>query len=246
MALKPLLRAAVILSLGLLAACVEMPGFEGQRFGQSRQTELPGAENGSRYASIMMGQDIRQIALTAWQAIETPSASARMSWASPISGAAGDVTAGPNYLVGFNAGEEIEAPINLDTRSYLAPAAGSFITHENSNVRLAPSLRGEKVIILEKGVELQAIAHEQAANWYLVAVKGRVIGYVFGDLVTRIEGGELLLAGGEPVQPKLCRELTYTLTTGAGEKDAWINGACKEAGRDWRIVGGRSLEVASY
>ncbi|TNE42562.1 MAG: SH3 domain-containing protein [Alphaproteobacteria bacterium] len=238
------LKSSLLLTFLFLSACAEMSGYS--RTARHYQTTLPGAESGSRYATTMMGADVKQISETAWRAVEARSGSTSLSWSSVYSGATGKVSAGPNYLVGFNAGEEIEAPVDLDTTPYMAPEAGKFVTMSNTNVRLSPGLSGAKVMMLALGDEVQAIAREPSSNWVMVAKGDQVIGYVFGDLISRVEGGELLLAGGEPKQPRLCRELTYTMTLGTGEKDAWVNGACKQNGSDWRVVGGRALEVAVY
>jgi hypothetical protein len=234
-----------VLSL-FLSGCVELGSSGWSEPRLQRQTSLAGAESGSRYALTLMSGDIQKIEQAAWSAVMTQAETRQISWSGAYGSANGNVTAGPNYLIGFNSGEEIEAPIDLDTSPYLTPSAGAYVTHSNSNIRLSPSLDGSKVTMLEKGAELTVIAREEQTNWLLVASQGRVIGYVFGELVTRIEGGDLLLAGGEPAQPKLCRELTYSMTLNTGDKDAWVNGACKQSGRDWHIVGGRALELAVY
>ncbi|TNE58265.1 MAG: SH3 domain-containing protein, partial [Alphaproteobacteria bacterium] len=230
-------KSSVCAAFLFLSACTQMGGYS--HTGRHLQTTLAGAESGSRYAATMMGADITKITETAWRAVEARSGTTSLSWSSVYSGATGKVSAGPNYLVGFNAGEEIEAPIDLDTTPFLAPEAGMFVTQSNTNVRLSPRVDGPKVTMLALGAEIKAVARDPISNWYLVAKDGKVIGYVFGDLITRMEGGELLLAGGEPSQPRLCRELTYTMTLGTGEKDAWVNGACKQAGSNWRVIGGR-------
>jgi hypothetical protein len=191
-----------------------------------------------------MWSDIKHISRTAWAAVESQENAGRLTWSNPDSGTHGSVSSGPLYLIGFNSGEEIVAPLRLDTSPYLVPAAGDFITNANSNVRLSPSIKGSKVVMLPEGKRVTVLGHQEETDWFLIAVDDKVIGYVFGPLLTRIEGGDLLLAGGEARQPKLCRELTYSLLLTTGQSDAWVNGACRVGGGRWFVVGGRAIEIA--
>jgi len=238
------LRSIIIAGLIALTGCVDIAISDIARSRPAAQVTLDGAETGSRLATGLMWGDIKQISRTAWAAVESQGGANRLNWSNPSSGTHGTVSSGPIYLIGFNSGEEIEAPLRLDTNPYLVPAAGAYVTNANTNVRLSPSVAGQKVRMLAEGEEVTVLAHEPETDWYLIAVDDRVIGYVFGPLLTRIEGGDLLLAGGEPKQPKLCRELTYSLLLITGQNDAWVNGACREGDEGWRVYGGRAIEVA--
>ena len=238
------MRPIFLTGLLVLTGCVDLSMPDYNRSRPASQVSLDGAETGSRLATGLMWSDREQISRTAWAAIESQGDLSRLTWSNPASGTHGSVSPGPLYLIGFNSGEEIEAPLRLDTNPYLVPAAGAYITNANTNVRLSPSLQGVKVIMLAEGKEVTVLGHQTETDWYLIAVDDRVIGYVFGSLLTQIEGGNLLLAGGEAKQPKLCRELTYSLLLITGQNDAWVNGACREGDGDWRVFGGRAIEVA--
>lgn len=233
----------IVAMIGLLAlgGCVEFqPGiYSPTRISQS---SLKGAEAGSVLADFLPGTDIRMLSKTAWTALNRPEGAEEVAWSNYSTGTSGTVHPGPAYLVGFNAGEEINAPLTLDIRAYLDPAAGNFTAIKNANVRLSPSVEGVKVAMLEIGDGVQVVAQESQANWYLIAQNQRVIGYVFGPLLSRLEGGDLLLAGGDALMPRICREMSYSLTLPNGDTDAWVNGACRSADESWHVVGGQPID----
>ncbi len=236
-------RFVHILSIVALFSLSGCGGFD-RSFGGFSPTpisSLDGAENGSTLARTMPWSDVETVSNMAWQALQMPQVTEDVAWSNRNTGSSGTVMPGPVYLVGFNAGAEIEAPLQLDVRPYLEPAAGNYITVKNSNVRLSPNIRGAKATMLELGSTVQAVGREPADDWFLVSQNDRVMGYVYGPLLSRAEGGDLLLAGGDATRGRLCRELTYTITLGTGETDAWVNGACKAGDEPWSIVGGRQL-----
>lgn len=207
---------------------------------------LEGAASGARYESFLDVMDRRGVEEAAWRAVNAEAARQKFDWSSSATGSFGSVQSGVVYLVNFNAGEEIEAPLALDTTPYLEPSAGNFITTSNTNVRLSPDLKGDRAMLLPQGTSVEAVAFEPRGRWYLVAHNGKVAGYIFADLLTKTEGGDLLLAGGERQQPRLCRELVYEMLFKTGKRDDWLNGACREGAGSWAVVGGRSLEEAMY
>ena len=205
---------------------------------------LEGATSGSRFLDFLVASDKREIDRAAWIATQSTIAHGAAAWTNNETGSSGSVKPGVVYLVGFNAGAEIESPVYLDTTPMLEPIAGNYITTSNSNVRLAPEIRAPRNALVEKDTRVSVIAYEPTRRWYLIAQDNKVLGYVFADLITKIEGGDLLLAGGDRQTPRLCRELTYKMLFKTGSEDEWLNGACRQGHDDWSIVGGRALEAA--
>lgn len=234
-----------VLALSMVLSACETLDRAGRQLSSFRQTDwLENSSSGSRYVSYLVLSDKREIDKAAWIAVESQSAHVEIPWTNPATESKGSVRSGVVYLVGFNAGAEIEAPVGLDTSVLLEPSAGDYITTANANVRLSPQVDGERVTLLRRGNRVKVIAHEPAQGWYLVTSADRVIGYVYASLLERSDGGDLLLAGGDIQYPRLCRELTYKMEFSSGAMDEWLNGACREKSERWSIVGGRTLEAA--
>lgn len=227
----------ILFVFSLLAACAGTPD------GARGPTPLKGAESGAKLAWALSASDLDELHRVTGQVASSSSSAPNLKWRNNQTGTKGRVKGGAVLLVGFNSGEEIEAPMYLDTRVALEPIAGSYATPSNTNVRLAPSLKGARALMLAKNTQVRALARTPERDWVLVAQKEKVIGFIFASLLTKVGGGDLLLSGGGAKQPELCRELTYDITLNSGRTDAWVNGACKTNGSGWKIVGGRSLKI---
>lgn len=242
--LKPLSRAMVLCSVLILAGCETLEFTGGKFIGQRQAPLLENAASGSQFETYLVWSDRREVDKAAWAAAEALTPRAEVTWQNPATGSSGAVRSGVVYLVGFNAGAEVEAPVGLDTSFMLDPAAGNYVTNANANVRLAPGMDAERATLLRRGNRVKVIASEPADGWFLVTSGNRVVGYVYADLLDKVDGGDLLLAGGDAQFPKLCRELTYKMKFSTGKSNEWLNGACREGKQKWTVVGGRSLEAA--
>lgn len=219
--------------------------FSDRSFKSSRKVVwLENSASGSRFEDFLVWSDRREIDTAAWSAATAETSDGVSTWSNPVTGSSGSVRTDVVYLVGFNSGVEIKAPVDLDVSVLLKPVAGDYITNANANVRLSPSVNGEKASLLVRGNRVKVIAQEQVRGWYLVTSSDRVVGYVFADLLDKVDGGDLLLVGGDVQYPKLCRELTYKMKFSSGKSDEWLNGVCREKNRRWSVVGGRSLGAA--
>ncbi len=240
---RGLSRLLLCLSIvGILSACADIY-VGGPWSGGRQQPFLSGAESGARLSSVFDRTDRREIHKAAYHVTDSPAGSPKMAWQNSLTGNRGIVSSGATFLVGFNSGEEIEAPVRLDTSPFLEPLAQTYVTTTNANVRLSPNTEGQRVRTLPEQTSVQAVGHDRINDWYLVAIDNRIIGYIYGPLLIRVEGDGLLLAGGDPAQPRLCRELTYEVTLSNGQRDAWTNGACRSGDNTWAIVGGRPLDL---
>lgn len=211
---------------------------------QPQSPMLSGATRGAKLAHAMPTADKREVERSAFVVTTSRRKKPDSIWSSNRTGTVGKVTAGPAFLVGLNSGKEIEAPVDLDITVPLEERAGNYVTTANTNVRLAPRVDGAKVKTLSNGTVIRVLGYDRASDWYLVAQGNRVIGYMYGKYMTRVEGGDVLLAGGAPSFPQICRQLTFEMTMADGRQDAWVNGACRKQREGWRIVGGRSLDVS--
>lgn len=241
---KRLSHAMVLGSALVLAGCETLELTGGKFMGQRQTPLLEKAASGSRFETFLVWSDRREIDMAAWTAAEALTPRAEVSWENLATGSFGSVRSGVVYLVGFNAGAEVEAPVGLDTSFMLDPAAGNYVTNANANVRLAPRMDAQKATLLRRGNRVKVIAREAADGWFLVASGNRVVGYVYGDLIDKVGDGDLLLAGGDAQFPRLCRELTYKMTFSTGKSNEWLNGACREGKQKWAVIGGRPLEAA--
>lgn len=239
------MRSAVLLGLALLlAGCgtLNLPG--GRYIGQRQAPLLDNATSGSRFDDFLIWSDRREVERSAWTAAGALTPRAEVLWENPATGSSGSVRSGVVYLVGFNAGAEVEAPVGLDTSVLLEPAAGNYITNANANVRLAPQKNAQRSTLIRRGNRLKVFAREPVEGWYLVASGDRVVGYIHGALLDKVDGGDLLLAGGTAQYPKICRELTYKMKFSTGKSNEWLNGVCREKKQNWIVIGGRSLKAA--
>lgn len=242
---KPGVQAVIVSGLALVISGCGSMDFSGGGFGGQRKvSHLDNASSGSRFESFLVWTDRREVDTAAWTATHALTPHSEVAWSNAETGSSGSVRSGVVYLVGFNAGAEVEAPVGLDTSVLLDPVAGNYVTNANANIRLAPRTDGEKATLLTRGNRVKVIARDPIEGWYLVASGRRVVGYIYGDLLDKVGGGDTLLAGGAAQYPKICRELTYKIRFSAGKSDEWLNGVCREGRKNWAIVGGRSLEAA--
>ena len=65
----------------------------------------------------------------------------------------------------------------------LEPVDAPFVVLKNANIRKNPNVRAERVTMLRANRRITALGKVAGKNWYLVAVDGKEIGYVFGNLI---------------------------------------------------------------
>jgi uncharacterized protein YgiM (DUF1202 family) len=65
----------------------------------------------------------------------------------------------------------------------LEPLDEAYVTIKTSNVRSQPSVKGDKVATLDVGTKVTALGKVKGEDWYLIAVDGREIGYIFASLI---------------------------------------------------------------
>lgn len=78
---------------------------------------------------------------------------------------------------------EKETPV-IETEAYaLTPVEENMFAVKNANVRALPTVRAQKVDMLEKGEPIHVAAKVTDRPWYAVEKGSKIIGYVFSDLL---------------------------------------------------------------
>lgn len=105
----------------------------------------------------------------------------------------------------------------------------------NSNLRAGPSTAARIIEVLDGGTAVDAVGRTKGAPFYLVAIGGRVRGYVHESLMKKAPGTELDLdlAGGPTRRAHPCRDFEQTLTR-FGRSERWSGAAC-DRGEGWRL-----------
>lgn len=103
----------------------------------------------------------------------------------------------------------------------------------NANLRAGPSADARVLATLEGGTAVDAVGKTVGRPFYLIAIGGRIKGYVHESLAKKAPGTELDLAGGPVRRPALCREFQQTLSL-FGDSDRWSGVACNR-GEGWRL-----------
>ncbi|MBY0421508.1 MAG: SH3 domain-containing protein, partial [Parvularculaceae bacterium] len=150
------------------------------------------------------------------------------------SGAQGALTPG-QYLFGNLKSDPRELIPVASAIAYAHPMEieqGEQVTTRNANVRSAPAPDAPVLEKLEGGTGVDAIGKVIGQPFVLVAIKGRVRGYVHASLLTPAPGAEVALAGGPTRTPHPCRAFDQTLSLG-GQSDRWSGVACNR-GQGWR------------
>jgi hypothetical protein len=158
---------------------------------------------------------------------------AAQRWSGP-NGAEGAITP-RGYLFGNLRADPTELIPVAGAITYALPMEieqGEQVTTKNANVRAAPAADAPILEKLEAGTGVEAVGKVVGQPFFLVAVKGRIRGYVSASLLTPAPGADLALAGGPTRKAHPCRAYDQTLSLGA-QSDRWSGVAC-DRGQGWR------------
>ncbi len=255
----------VSLTASLLGACGLITGSAYERRDWSYERPRPAASGvtvedaalGSTLGSRLTGSMEREMAQAMGLALTSPELRPTATWVLD-STRRGSVRAGPAFLTGVETavGGRLEAPLGIVTDYVLEPLDQSKVTTVNANVRLGPSTDFGKSEVVAKGTAVSLLGKVRGEDWVLIAMKNRVLGYMFRPLLTeparpqtelqdepRVIGGQGIsldddfgLAGGVARRPVLCREFEQSVDTGAGRPERWTGIACEQEPRRWRVV----------
>lgn len=236
--------SAVILGMAMLGGCTTL-GDISRSVEQPSQRFLAGAERGASpsITSRLSEADKQEIRMVALRTLNDPMVNNRVPLRLP-SGQRMSIVAGPAYLVDLDGGTTVKTPVNLETETVLEPKAGDFVTTTNSNVRSGPSTEFTILTTLNRNTRVRALGKAENANWLLVARGDEALGYIFGNLLKPVGGGDLLLAGGSSGRLRICRELTYLYPAQGAASRGWYNGACRIGKGNWLVEGGEPLPTS--
>ncbi|GJL95037.1 MAG: hypothetical protein DHS20C05_14420 [Hyphococcus sp.] len=217
----------------MLGACATLPSSGG----------LSGASGdfarGSALGGSLSGGDRNALSAAVMRAMETGQA---QRWAG--SRAAGVVTPGEYSLANLKSDPAKRIPLahkGIELNHAMETELGLYVLTRNSNIRVGPGTDKSKVQILNAGAGVEVVGGVIGENWMLVAHEGRIVGYVFRDLLIKAPGTELDLAGGPHRRPILCRELSQKVSI-FSENDEWTGAAC-QAGSSWRAAPEPVIEI---
>ena len=121
---------------------------------------------------------------------------------------------------------------------------GLHVLIRNSNIRFGPGTDKGKAKVLHSGAGVEVVGGVIGKNWVLVAYEGRIVGYIFRDLLIKAPGTELDLAGGPHRTPILCREFTQQINV-YSQTDEWTGAAC-QYGTGWHLAEEPAPEIDPY
>lgn len=188
---------------------------------------------GSQLGLTLSRADARALADVATSALETGVSGAATRWQGP-NGAQGALTPGQYFFGNLKSDPRELLPVAAAI-AYATPMEieqGDQVTTRNANVRSAPSADAPVLEKLEAGTGVDAVGKVVGQPFVLVAIKGRVRGYVHESLLTPAPGAEVALAGGPTRTPHPCRAFEQTLSLN-GQSDRWSGVACNR-GQGWR------------
>lgn len=127
-------------------------------------------------------------------------------------------------------------PLGLRVTGVMEMDLGAHIARSKANVRLGPSTDDKAVTSLSAGARVDVVGRLVREPWSLVARDGRVLGYVFADLLEQPAGARSRLAGARLATPVYCRALEESAVHGEADS-AWRSLACKGDGGVFRLKG---------
>ncbi|HXI86328.1 MAG TPA: SH3 domain-containing protein, partial [Parvularculaceae bacterium] len=147
----------------------------------------------------------------------------------------GAVTPGGVLIAGLRPERAAMTPLAapLELNSPLETELGLYALTATANLRAGPSLKAPVLGQLGSGTAVDVLGKTPGKPWMLVAVDGKLRGYVHSSLMIKAPGADLTLAGGPTRTPVRCRPFEEHLTR-SGETDNWAGVACKRDGA-WKV-----------
>ena len=210
-----------------LSACAGLPGADGL-IGRN----APDFAAGANLAPSLSGGDRAALAGAFAQAMETGEAQRwrgdrALGIVMPGGYALGNLDADPGAVKASARGD-------FDLTHMMETDLGPHVLTRNSNIRTGPGTDNAIAEVLPSGSGVDVVGRVVDRNWMLVAADGVVRGYVFGDLLIKAPGTELMLAGGPERKPILCRTFTQRVNV-FSEREEWRGAACYD-GAAWRLA----------
>lgn len=199
---------------------------------------LPGGGGSVNYAAetalgaSLSGGEAAALA-TAFIAAMTAPPGAAQSWSAGSS--SGVVTPGDYEVANLKPDPRTLLPVSpgLDLAYSYETELGLYALSGNANLRAGPSTSARIIEVLDGGAAVDGVGKTKGAPFYLVAVGGRIVGYVHESLMKKAPGTELELAGGPTRRAFPCRDFEQSLIR-LGQSERWRGAAC-DRGEGWRV-----------
>ena len=217
------LRILASMSVALLLAACETSGFFGA-----------GSLGGNSSMFQSLGRTDKGMARNAiLKALDAPGNKA-VRWRNPLTGNEGAVKPGSALVAGLSDdGLMYAAPAGIATTVPLETALGVYQLNRNSNIRLGPSTSERRLNTLGKGTKVTALGRHNSSNWYLIGQGEKVLGYIYGDLISQTGSSDAMLMGGPTVKPNYCRSYSHTITLRGGRSDTVGETVCRRSSGSW-------------
>lgn len=218
--------ALTVFAAAVLGACSSLPSMDRFSGGDVNYAA------GSALEGNLVGADRAALAVSFRDAMNT---GASQNWSGRR--ALGRVEPGGFAIASLKADpdERLEAARgDLDLTHLVETEMGLHVLTRNSNIRVGPNTTDKVAEVLPSGSGVDVVGRVRDKNWMLVAVKGVVRGYVYGDLLIKAPGSELELAGGPMRKPVLCRNFTQRVNL-YSKRYEWDGAACND-GTGWRLA----------
>ncbi len=220
-----LIRFATAASFAALAACATGPfGGPPERVNFAADSAL-GAELGVREIDALYPAFVA--------AIEGGKKGEERPWTA--GSATGSITPGQDLVGNLKPNPMTLLPVDpgLDLGYSFETELGLHALARNANLRSGPSEEARTLSVLSAGTAVDAVGKVVGEPWLLIAINGRVRGYVHESLAVKAPGTELDLAGGPIRRAYPCRAFDQTLVI-FGRSDRWTGVAC-DRGDGWRL-----------
>ncbi len=179
----------------------------------------------------------RTSAIQAMETVLGSEGNAAVTWRSETSADWGIVRPGMASIMGLTEGRtRLGVPAGLYADAPLETALGEYDLARNANVRLGPFTTTKKLTTLASGTHIRALGRENVGDWILAARDDVVLGYIYGPLLKKSSGGDLVLAGGPSVVPTYCRAFSHEIHLADGRQENLEGVACRDAVGQWRLA----------
>ena len=196
--------------------------------------------------------DAASIATRTARALDSSPAGRPVTWSNPPSGVKAHIVPGKTVVER----KQIQDARRRDVlaASNMVLIGRTYRAAKNANLRAGPTTKSKVVGGLVKGERFTAIGKVNGEDWIAVGINGKTVGYVFATLVAPAKSGGkaqlrevLALEDQHPegfgdnvvietiTVSTACRDVNYTVTTGAGSAEQKQFRACKARDGAWEV-----------
>lgn len=193
---------------------------------------------GGEVADYLTKKDQQGIAQTSQQALDTGQT---QTWTNPDTGV---TTTAEVEQVAYRpapTGGAAGDPSRLAWRVPTMQLVGAdYAATTKTNVRGGPSTDYAVMDQLEAGETVRVVGKVANENWYMISRNGIGKGFVFGDLLRRVDTGTYVAerpqSGATQVNARECSIITQRVETSDGRTDTRKAQACQRADGTWELV----------